>query len=211
MSRKNSNTPTPSVNDGESHNSDTPTPLVHDGESHNCSSQSFPSKVDTLSSEQKLEDSGLPEQQKPEDSGPSEREESNKELVHLDGGSNRSDAYQQSFCDGNTVHPNQTTNDNQKASENSEPKPPIDEMDINLDPISRLNKLVGLKSVKKKFHDLQKRILLRKKQGTDLSKERFNAIFQGNPGTGTEPLINGWCTYPSRQCMLTKFRQNHSG
>jgi hypothetical protein len=47
-----------------------------------------------------------------------------------------------------------------------------------------LEGLVGLQKVKDQFHDLEKRVEASRKQGMDLTQERFHIKFLGNPGTG---------------------------
>ena len=52
------------------------------------------------------------------------------------------------------------------------------------DAIDELMELVGLEDVKEQVLAIQAKVETCKFQGTDLKKERFNIVFQGNPGTG---------------------------
>lgn len=42
----------------------------------------------------------------------------------------------------------------------------------------------GLEEVKRQFLDIKSKVDICEKQGRDLKQERFNVVFQGNPGTG---------------------------
>ena len=42
----------------------------------------------------------------------------------------------------------------------------------------------GLEEVKHQFLDIKSKVDVCKNQERDLKKERFNIVFQGNPGTG---------------------------
>lgn len=53
--------------------------------------------------------------------------------------------------------------------------------------IDELMELVGLEKVKEQVLAIKDKVEVYEKQGTDIKKERFNVIFQGNPGTG-QPL-----------------------
>jgi hypothetical protein len=50
--------------------------------------------------------------------------------------------------------------------------------------IDELMGYVGLESVKRQFLDIKSNVDICKQQGRALNKERFNIVFQGNPGTG---------------------------
>lgn len=50
--------------------------------------------------------------------------------------------------------------------------------------IDQIMALVGLEKVKRQVLAIKDKVEICKKQETDLKKERFNIIFQGNPGTG---------------------------
>ncbi|KAI0546688.1 P-loop containing nucleoside triphosphate hydrolase protein [Xylaria curta] len=62
----------------------------------------------------------------------------------------------------------------------SEPEEEEDPMAI----IDELMRLEGLEEVKQMFLDILSKVEIYKEQGKDLKKERFNIVFQGNPGTG---------------------------
>lgn len=47
-----------------------------------------------------------------------------------------------------------------------------------------INELEALDAVKKELETLRKVVNLRKRQEIDLQQDRYNALFQGNPGTG---------------------------
>ncbi|KAK4220917.1 hypothetical protein QBC38DRAFT_449623 [Podospora fimiseda] len=57
------------------------------------------------------------------------------------------------------------------------------EFGVKSDVLDKLMTYVGLNEVKMQFLDIQSKVALCKEQGR-LSKERFNVVFQGNPGTG---------------------------
>ncbi|KAK0724583.1 P-loop containing nucleoside triphosphate hydrolase protein, partial [Lasiosphaeris hirsuta] len=63
---------------------------------------------------------------------------------------------------------------NRRKAENKEKNSVIDE----------LMGYVGLESVKRQFLDIKSNVDICKQQGRALNKERFNIVFQGNPGTG---------------------------
>ncbi len=42
----------------------------------------------------------------------------------------------------------------------------------------------GLEEVKRQFLDIKSKVDICEEQGRDLNQERFNVVFQGNPGTG---------------------------
>ncbi|KAA8895568.1 P-loop containing nucleoside triphosphate hydrolase protein [Sphaerosporella brunnea] len=50
--------------------------------------------------------------------------------------------------------------------------------------IDRLTSMIGLEEVKWQFLDIKDKVQTCKLQKTDLKDERFNIVFQGNPGTG---------------------------
>ncbi|KAK3983876.1 cbxX protein [Cladorrhinum sp. PSN332] len=52
------------------------------------------------------------------------------------------------------------------------------------DVMDELMGYVGLEDVKKQFLDIKSKVDICKEQGRKLNKERFNVVFQGNPGTG---------------------------
>lgn len=54
--------------------------------------------------------------------------------------------------------------------------------------IDELMEMVGLEEVKRQFIAIKVKVETCKRQGADLKNERFNIIFQGNPGTGKHPL-----------------------
>jgi hypothetical protein len=54
--------------------------------------------------------------------------------------------------------------------------------------IDELMEMVGLEEVKRQFIAMKIKVETCERQGTDLKKERFNIIFQGNPGTGKHPV-----------------------
>lgn len=58
--------------------------------------------------------------------------------------------------------------------------------------IDKLMALVGLEEVKRQVLAIRNKVEICKKQGADIKKERFNVIFQGNPGTG--------------ECIFRRFR-----
>lgn len=50
--------------------------------------------------------------------------------------------------------------------------------------IDKLMGYVGLEEVKRQFLDIKSKVDICQQQGRNLNKERFNVVFQGNPGTG---------------------------
>jgi len=46
--------------------------------------------------------------------------------------------------------------------------------------------LVGLEEVKQQVLAINAKVETCKRQGIDLREERFNIVFQGNPGTGVK-------------------------
>ncbi|PBK99914.1 P-loop containing nucleoside triphosphate hydrolase protein [Armillaria gallica] len=50
--------------------------------------------------------------------------------------------------------------------------------------IDAIMEMVGLEAVKKQILSIKAKIDVSKRQNTDMSKERFNIVFLGNPGTG---------------------------
>ena len=91
-------------------------------------------------------------------------------------------------------------------------------------PIDAIMEMIGLEEVKKQVLRIMDKVDVNIRQGTSLSKERFNAVLLGNPGTGiillfpnmrysptimyrenycSEALrqIPGFCRYPS-QCQI---------
>ena len=50
--------------------------------------------------------------------------------------------------------------------------------------IESLMKLVALEEVKERFLDIKSKIEICRQQKASVKKDRFNAVFQGNPGTG---------------------------
>lgn len=52
------------------------------------------------------------------------------------------------------------------------------------DAIDELMRLEGLEEVKRKFLEIKTKADICVEQGGDLKHERFNIVFQGNPGTG---------------------------
>ncbi|OTB03033.1 hypothetical protein M426DRAFT_61032, partial [Hypoxylon sp. CI-4A] len=52
------------------------------------------------------------------------------------------------------------------------------------DIIDELMQLEGMEEVKRQFLDIKSKVDVCKEQGRDLRRERFNVVFQGNPGTG---------------------------
>lgn len=52
------------------------------------------------------------------------------------------------------------------------------------DAIDELMKLIGLEEVKEQVLAINARVAICELQGIDPSNERFNVVFQGNPGTG---------------------------
>ena len=55
--------------------------------------------------------------------------------------------------------------------------------------VDKLMDLVGLEEVKTQVLDIMNRVEVAKYQAIDLKEERFNIIFQGNPGTGEGDLL----------------------
>jgi hypothetical protein len=55
------------------------------------------------------------------------------------------------------------------------------------DAIDELMKLVGLEEVKSQMLLIKDKVDVCKFQNANLERERFNAVFLGNPGTGTTP------------------------
>ena len=54
--------------------------------------------------------------------------------------------------------------------------------------MDELMDLVALEDVKKTFLEILSQVEICALQGADLKKQRFHAIFQGNPGTGKSNL-----------------------
>lgn len=52
------------------------------------------------------------------------------------------------------------------------------------DVLDELMRYEGLEEVKQQFLDIKSKVDVCKEQGRDLKSERFNIVFQGNPGTG---------------------------
>ncbi|KAI5776929.1 P-loop containing nucleoside triphosphate hydrolase protein [Geopyxis carbonaria] len=52
------------------------------------------------------------------------------------------------------------------------------------EPIEKLMKLIGLEKVKQQALDLVSKAKIAQRQGADIKRQRFNIVFQGNPGTG---------------------------
>lgn len=50
--------------------------------------------------------------------------------------------------------------------------------------IDELMELVGLERVKEQVLNIRDKVKVYRKQAVNMEKERFNVIFQGNPGTG---------------------------
>ena len=63
-----------------------------------------------------------------------------------------------------------------------------------VDVIERLMKLVALEEVKEQFLAIKSKVEIFNQQNISLRGERFNIIFQGNPGTG------------AYQCSLRRWR-----
>jgi AAA+ superfamily predicted ATPase len=55
--------------------------------------------------------------------------------------------------------------------------------------LDELMELVGLEEVKEKLCAIQAKVNIYKKQGIDPKNERFNIVFQGNPGTGENHVL----------------------
>ena len=53
-----------------------------------------------------------------------------------------------------------------------------------VDVIESLMNLVALEEVKERFLAIKSKIEIRRQQKARVKKDRFNAVFQGNPGTG---------------------------
>jgi len=51
-------------------------------------------------------------------------------------------------------------------------------------PVDELMELVGLEEIKEQFLAILAKVEVCKSQEIELDEERFNAVFQGNPGTG---------------------------
>jgi predicted AAA+ superfamily ATPase len=62
--------------------------------------------------------------------------------------------------------------------------------------IDKLMAMVGLENVKQQVLAIRSKAETCKLQGADLSKERFNVVFQGNPGTGKSCHINSFLLDP---------------
>lgn len=60
----------------------------------------------------------------------------------------------------------------------------------NNDAIDGIMGLTGLEEIKSKVLEILDKIETARRRGTDLQKERFNIVFLGNPGTGTNWLFN---------------------
>lgn len=54
--------------------------------------------------------------------------------------------------------------------------------------IDQLMQYEGLEQVKQQFLDIKSMIDISKQQGRRPSSQRFNVVFQGNPGTGNPPI-----------------------
>jgi DNA replication protein DnaC len=52
--------------------------------------------------------------------------------------------------------------------------------------IDQLMALVGLEEVKQQVLAIKAKVETCKRQNTNLQNERFNIVFQGNPGTGVK-------------------------
>jgi hypothetical protein len=52
--------------------------------------------------------------------------------------------------------------------------------------LDQLMEYQGLEAVKQKFLDIKSRVHVCRRQGVNLKTERFNIVFQGNPGTGED-------------------------
>jgi hypothetical protein len=50
--------------------------------------------------------------------------------------------------------------------------------------LDELMQYEGLEDVKQQFLDIKSKVDVCKRQGRNLKSERFNIVFQGNPGTG---------------------------
>jgi hypothetical protein len=54
------------------------------------------------------------------------------------------------------------------------------------DVIDELMRYEGLEEIKRQFLDIKTKVSICEKQGQDPKRERFNIVFQGNPGTGEQ-------------------------
>lgn len=52
------------------------------------------------------------------------------------------------------------------------------------DVLDELMQYEGLEEIKQQFLDIKSKVDVCKEQGRALDSERFNVVFQGNPGTG---------------------------
>src|SRR5277367_2670162 len=64
--------------------------------------------------------------------------------------------------------------------------------------LDELMKLVGLEEVKEKLCAIQAKVTVCRKQRIDPKNERFNIVFQGNPGTGENHVLP-FPTTPNRR------------
>ncbi|KAI5920093.1 hypothetical protein F4810DRAFT_448501 [Camillea tinctor] len=91
--------------------------------------------------------------------------------------------------DSQTSQENSTDDESDESddsdSDDEEDRPKRDYVAV----MDKLMKLKGLEEVKQTFLDILAKVEICKKQGRDLKKERFNVVFQGNPGTGMETVI----------------------
>ncbi|KAI1472028.1 P-loop containing nucleoside triphosphate hydrolase protein [Daldinia caldariorum] len=84
-----------------------------------------------------------------------------------------------------TKPPEEPTSDDEGSSDDGESSDDDDSLRPDCIAIlDELMKLEGLEEVKQMFLDILTKVEICKKQGRDLKKERFNIVFQGNPGTG---------------------------
>lgn len=62
--------------------------------------------------------------------------------------------------------------------------------------------MIGLESVKTKMLEIKSLVDTANRQGADLSKERFNTLFTGNPGTGKTKIANIYAKFLSSMGLV---------
>lgn len=66
------------------------------------------------------------------------------------------------------------------------------ESGISNEHVDSIMAMIGLESVKTSVLEVKDKVEISIRQGTDLTKERFNALLLGNPGTGKSDQMTSW-------------------